>query len=100
MQAYELAKAFAEEINSQLTAEQVDQINVLNAAETDKNICHSHDFTDANQVMIDAMATLGMEWDNTEEINTLTNEAWEIAKRNEFSPSLIENDQRGMESHG
>jgi hypothetical protein len=111
MNAYELAKAFAEELNSNLTPEQIDEVNRLNVEEADKAICHSHDFTDANQLMIDAM---GDDYERMEVLKekqphlteeeaaeleslwALINEAWAIAKSNEFSPTMIENDERGM----
>lgn len=91
--AIELAKAFAEKLNEVLTAEQMEQVNDLNAGAryAGLNVCHSHDFCDANQVMLDA---LGEEFDNSDEQNKLINEAWEIAKRAEFSPTAIENDGR------
>jgi hypothetical protein len=97
MNASQLAKAFAEELNSTLTAEQMDEVNRLNAEEADKNICHSHDFCDANQVMIDV---LGEEFENSDEQNKLISEAWEIAKNAEFSVSFIERDEREMDARG
>lgn len=98
--ALELAKAFAEELGTVLTAEQLEKVNDLNADARYsglKNVCHSHDFCDANQVMIDAMGKFGLEY--SADHNALINEAWEIAKQAEFSPSLMDADERGMREH-
>jgi hypothetical protein len=94
MNAYKLAKAFAEELNSVLTAEQMDLVNDRNAFEKDKSVCHSHDVCDANMVMLDAMSLLGIEI-GSEGFDDLFNEAWLIAGSNKFSPVMIENDERG-----
>lgn len=98
MKAYDLARAFAEELNSTLTPEQMEEVNLRNTEDTDKSICHSHDFTDANQVMLNALARFGMDFsvDGT----ALINDAWDIAKCAEFSPAAIERDEREMERHG
>lgn len=95
MNAYELARKFSEELNRVLTAEHMERVNALNAAETDKNICHSHDFCDANQVMLDA---LGEEFESSDKQNTLINDAWSIAKNSEFDVSQIERDEREMDA--
>jgi hypothetical protein len=92
----ELAKAFCEELSRNLTPEQLDEVNRLNAEDSD-NICHSHDFCDANQVMLDAM---GAEFENTDEQNTLINQAWAIAKAAEFSAYEVDRQERGTESRG
>lgn len=98
MDAYDLAKAFSEELAATLTAEQMDAVNERNTSETDKNICHSHDFCDANQVMLDAMASLGREWDNCDEDNAMVTDAWNIAKNAEFSTHSINIDRREMDA--
>jgi hypothetical protein len=58
------------------------------------HICHSHDFCDANQIMLDACESLGLrhlcDWSEAEtdeeaEIRTGTwNKAWDMAKTNDF----------------
>ncbi len=41
------------------------EINDRNAAEEDANICHSHDFCDANEYMNEAMELHGLRlWDD------------------------------------
>lgn len=92
MNAVELAKAFSEELGRVLTAEQMDEVNRLNATETNKSICHSHDFCDANQVMLDA---LGGENEGQDDLIT---QAWDIAKNAEFDVSQIERDEREMDA--
>jgi hypothetical protein len=68
----------------------------LNASETDKSICHSHDFCDANMAMDEAFTkVLGRQYVffNDEEPETekqneidadLINAAWSMAKANKF----------------
>lgn len=49
------------------------------------NVCASHDFCDANESMIEALAKFGIELDcESDEQAALINEAWTIAKRNLF----------------
>ena len=57
-----------------------------NRAEADSGICHSHDVTDANEVMADAFrAVMGREIDlQSDADGTLWNVAWDMAKRAEF----------------
>ena len=51
-----------------------------NAAETNPSICHSHDFCDANQAMIDAFAIIhGREPNLTTDTDEI-NAAWAEAK--------------------
>lgn len=57
-------------------------VNMRNEQQTDKSICHSHDFCDANQAMIDALEANGIEW-STDQID-LCNAAWDLAKANRF----------------
>lgn len=64
-----------------------DQMLADNAAETDPNICHSHDWCDANMAMAEAFEDLGAEqqerwgddWAANEEASALWNAAWKAA---------------------
>lgn len=58
------------------------EIVLRNIAEKNPNICHSHDFCDANQAMIDACENLGL--DHECGANPIVVEAWEIAKSMHF----------------
>jgi hypothetical protein len=55
MNAVELAKEFSAELRRTLTADEMDEVNRLNADEANPGVCHSHDFCDANQVMLDVL---------------------------------------------
>ena len=81
-----LATEFAIIIREWLTPEQCQQIDAMNAAEQDKSICHSHDFCDSNQAMIDALGRFNVELDLQDEKQVnLINSAWDIAKASGFS---------------
>lgn len=72
------------------------QIQALNAAESDTRICHSHDFCDANEYMMDALESVhylrGKPFNfnpEDEEQGKLIADAWEIAKRAGFDNNNI-----------
>lgn len=46
-----LAAAFARVLQSYLTPQELAEVNRRNAAETSPDVCHSHDFCDANMAM-------------------------------------------------
>ena len=58
----ELAREFSRLLREQLTAQEVEQAQKLNAIEATSNpdyeCCHSHDFCDANMVMDEAVKNL------------------------------------------
>lgn len=94
--AYDLAAAFSVELEQTLTYDQFEEVLHRNAAETDPRICHSHDFCDANQVMLDALSAIGAElgwpehiWKefdaSNDEQGALINKAWGIAKEAKFN---------------
>ncbi len=87
MNADDLAAAFSVGLEEELTADQFDEVLSRNASESDPNICHSHDFCDANEVMAEAFSALdGGELNPTDEKQAaLVNEAWSIAKRSGFN---------------
>lgn len=75
--AYRIAVKFCENIGGLLTREQIAEVVRRNENEQNTNICHSHDFCDANQAMIDAV---GEEFYNSDPQNANINEAWDMAK--------------------
>jgi hypothetical protein len=77
-----LAAAFSKVIRSWLTPEQLAEVNRRNKVEEP---CYSHTYCDANQAMIDAMESLGLEFDGTDFTITLVNEAWELAIKADYS---------------
>jgi hypothetical protein len=82
-----LAKAFAEQIRDALTVSQFRKMLADNAAEpAGSNICHSHDYLDANMVMLAAFQEVyEREPDVQLEADAaLWSAAWDLAKRNKF----------------
>jgi hypothetical protein len=83
-----LAKAFTAQLIEDV-GENIDDVRELNRHETDGQICHSHDFCDANMTMYAAFLDLfGRVMDLTsQEDMDLVNAAWDKAKQNEFADS-------------
>jgi hypothetical protein len=80
-----LAAAFSRRLREEIPAN-IDEVIPRNRAEADPNVCHSHDFCDANIVMHDACMALGYDaLHPAAENDTLWNDAWDIAKRNNFT---------------
>lgn len=78
-----IARLFCRELREELTEEQIITAAALNAAERNPDVCHLHDFTDANLTMARAFEDAGEDWNDTE----LWNVAWAIAKRRGFALS-------------
>jgi hypothetical protein len=82
-----LAKAFADELVNELEEDEFNQVNNRNREDLfDKGICHSHDFIDANMVMLSAFKkTFVREYDmHLDSDIELWNSAWQLAKENSF----------------
>ena len=82
-----LADRFIREMLKSLSVAQLRTVDKRNAAQKDDRICHSHDFLDANMVMLEA-------WDSltTTEASTMNqrhlaiwNGEWDKAKKQGFS---------------
>ena len=97
--AKDLAGVFSSVVRERL-ADHLDEIrrrNRASAAAGERNVCATHDFCDANMLMHEALCRCYGVRDfpasNISESETLTglwNEAWDIAKRNEFlSPGRV-----------
>jgi hypothetical protein len=82
-----LARKFCEVLRRDLTASEVDMAVARNRTESHPGVCHTHDFCDANETMLEAFeAILGREMDiQSDGDSFLWNEAWGIAKRSEFA---------------
>jgi hypothetical protein len=91
-QANELAAEFSKQMLRCLGVEKLREAVRRNDKERDKRICHTHDFCDANEVMIDAMDELGYELDDGEDDGEDNcdgiNMAWGIASANKFNIEL------------
>lgn len=83
-----LASEFVIVIREWLTPEQCREIDRLNAeslAADDTAVCHSHDFCDANQAMIDAFGRFNVELDLQDDAHSkLVDDAWAAAKISGF----------------
>lgn len=85
-----LAREFSKQLRQSIGEAAVQKVNALNALETG-NACHSHDFIDANEVMLSAMSEIGVAPDgfnealvNDEKRLALWDRAWTMAKANRF----------------
>jgi len=85
--AIRLAKLFSEKVQIDLTARQVREMIYRNKCEPEgSNVCHSHDFCDANMPMAEAFkeATGREPMLNVDSHNKLWTAAWDIAKAADF----------------
>lgn len=85
--AERLAQEFSRILRRQLAPWQVRDAIRLNDLETNANVCHSHDYCDANMCMHEAGKNLEL-WDDDANVNDFAdiwNEAWDLAKRSRFS---------------
>jgi hypothetical protein len=83
-----LAHTFSELVRDALTPEQFGRVLELNDAERGP-VCHTHDFIDSNQTMLDAMASYCVEFDPADAAQAeLTDTAWTCAKAAEFVPEV------------
>lgn len=84
----DLAFEFSRLLRLHTTGEAMMLVVERNREESNPSICHSHDFVDANQVMLEAWTNLGglefHPFENEEAVRTW-GKAWEIAKQTEFS---------------
>lgn len=78
-----LATEFAIVMRENVSLGTLAEIDRLNLAESDPIVCHSHDFTDANQHMADALARFNL--DVSSEHFELIGRAWSIARAAGFA---------------
>ena len=76
-----MARTFSGLLRDELTAGQMSSVIERNRAETDRNVCHSHDFCDANMTMARAFRLVGQDPAD----NALWDAAWNAAKQAEFA---------------
>lgn len=88
--ARRIAKAFCEEIQEQLTAREIREVNRRNL-EYSPGTCATHDFCDANMPMLSAFVkVVGRDVDLESDFDTrLWGRAWDIAKEAEFDPDEV-----------
>lgn len=66
----------------------LETVDALNAAESDPQICHSHDFCDANQALLDALERLELDYDSAiddDHLCPITDYTWTQVKREGFA---------------
>ena len=83
-----LAEKFVELLRAALTPSEFAEMADANANETNPDICHSHDYCDANQIMLDALQSLGIEYDAD---SALHSDAWTYAREELFTPEKCRN---------
>jgi hypothetical protein len=84
-----LAADFSAVLRRWLTADEMAQVLALNKQEAGTNVCHSHDFCDANMAMLKAFEDLGGDLDLEDQDQVkLWNAAWDIAKASGFGAPL------------
>lgn len=82
-----LALEFSQGLHAYLTPEQMSEVVERNKNETDPNICHSHDFCDANMFLHEVFMAYGMDVADEggmERYGPLWDQAWNLAKSREF----------------
>lgn len=89
-----LAKAFCHEMALALTEEKLALVRERNSAETSAGVCHTHDFCDANMLMLAAFVTCGLAKDEAsaigDEMHPLWCAAWELAAEAEFRAEAVQ----------
>jgi hypothetical protein len=83
----QLSSAFREKMRSYFPSETLAEIDRRNKFEADSSVCHSHDFCDANMVMLEAFIEVsGRDYDFGSDADMdLWNEAWDKTKADGFS---------------
>lgn len=99
--AQQIAFAFCALIHDDLDAAHLSEAIHRNRRETDKGVCHTHDFCDANMTMDAAFKAamgraieLGEETETSRADHLLWGEAWNIAKVAEFDAARITAESR------
>jgi hypothetical protein len=90
-----VARAFSNILREWMTPLRMKLIVRRNAMDADLNVCHSHDFCDANQAMLDAFRRCRLpdpasaERIGEDDAVGLWNSAWNLAKRECFDAGRI-----------
>ncbi len=83
-----LANAFSKQLRQNITRSEFSEVIRRNKAQSDPSICHTHDFCDANQVILDAMKVIGLSGEyDADDANqhALITKAWDTAKAANFT---------------
>lgn len=79
-----LAREFSRLLVRTIGRKKTLQVNRLNKAEADRNVCRSHDFCDANMIMLEAHENLKLIPGDSREDVKRWNDAWSFATKNGF----------------
>lgn len=87
--AKSLARLFVRLVNRDLTAEELGEVRFLNKTDGYAGCCATHDFVDANMVMLEAYSVASCTPANDvdvsdEAVQRLMNAAWDLARAAEF----------------
>lgn len=77
-----VAAEFVRRVRAEIGNDNCKSVDQMNAMESNPNVCHSHDFTDANECMDQALFATGAAFSYTTED---WDAAWNIAKRGGFA---------------
>ena len=86
-----IANTFSALLRNALNDKQMAEVVARNRAKEDRIICHSHDFCDPNECMLEACQELGLDTDEAEVDGKEPaffehwRNAWHLAKKNEFA---------------
>ncbi len=88
-----LAMAFCNELAVALTEDELGLVRDRNLAETSAGVCHTHDFCDANMLMLAAFVTCGLAKDEasaiSDDMHPLWCAAWELAAEAGFRAEAL-----------
>ena len=81
-----LSRKFSLELLKEIGIDNLREVIKLNSEETDKNICYTHNFCDANQVMLDVMGYKDSEVEDVDwdDFMIEMTKVWDEAKKNNF----------------
>lgn len=85
----QLAREFSALILDWIGKDKLQEVVRLNSQETNKDVCHSHDFCDTNQAIIEVCEKYDIELfpddqDAQERVGEMVDSIWDIAKENNF----------------
>ncbi|MDN7869816.1 hypothetical protein QZM26_10355 [Burkholderia multivorans] len=83
MNKLEMAQSFSKKLVDNHRAEQIIDIIISNRHEDNVGVCHSHDYFDANMLMLEVFEENNLSIED-ESNHALWNEVWDLAKKNEF----------------
>lgn len=84
----DVANDFVLILQDWLTDDEFYDVQKLNAAEEDSDVCHSHDFCDANMAMQEAMKKRGFKCEGDPDVmrwGILWSAAWDHAKKSDLT---------------